>query len=113
MLGERAQYSGRRLLAKLNCESRQRGKGVHETVLSLCERKRLTWELVPMRRCVLPGSKRDPSKTKTFGSHSITSRRAASHNKYEPRRSHRDFERISHTRERVTPRSRFLRDGDA
>lgn len=49
-LGEERGCSSRNLSVKLNCKSRQRGKRVHEAVLSLCDMKRLVWGSVSLAR---------------------------------------------------------------
>lgn len=51
-LGEERGRSSRNLLMKPNCESRQRGKCVHEAVLSLCDMKMLVWGSVSLARKV-------------------------------------------------------------
>ena len=115
-LGEERGCSSRNLLVKLNRESRQRGRCLHEAVLSLCDMKWSVglgicvarWEgaaLCQVQRGI-------PQKARFSGP--ILSLHAV-----QPRALNMnrgiviEISSGLRTPERVTPRSRFLRDGDA
>lgn len=113
-LGEERGCRSRNLSVKLNCESRQWGKRVHEAVLSLCDMKRLVWGSVSLARkvCFCQVQRGIPQKARFSGP--ILSLHAV-----QPRSLNMNrgivIEILSglRTPERVTPRTRFLRDGDA